>query len=110
LHLPASDAAAGGDSCLYFYRCLVGRQRTERFAPKDRNIAETEPARFAQQLIDRLDKVLEEREAVAKVEERLRILKQVRQQFLKKVICFETRTPFNAVQILKKILVLKQVH
>ena len=51
-------------------------QRTER-APKDRNIAETDPARFAQLLIEKLDKEVEEREAVAKVEEKLRMLNQV---------------------------------
>lgn len=49
--------------------------RTER-APKDRNIAETDPTRFAQLLIERLEKVVEEVEAVAKVEEKLRIIKQ----------------------------------
>ncbi|KAK7111768.1 axin-1-like [Littorina saxatilis] len=50
--------------------------RTER-APKDRNIAETDPARFAQLLIEKLDKEVEERHAVAKVEEKLRSLNQV---------------------------------
>ncbi|KAK7482315.1 hypothetical protein BaRGS_00026443 [Batillaria attramentaria] len=49
--------------------------RTER-APKDRNIAETDPARFAQLLIEKLEKEVEERDAVAKVEERLKTLNQ----------------------------------
>lgn len=51
-------------------------QRTEH-APKDRNIAETDPPRFAQLLIEKLGKEVDEREAVAKVEEKLRILNQV---------------------------------
>lgn len=49
--------------------------RTER-APKDRNIAETDPTRFAQLLIAKLEKEVEERDAVAKVEEKLKTLKQ----------------------------------
>ncbi|XP_076453892.1 axin-1-like [Babylonia areolata] len=49
--------------------------RTER-APKDRNVAETDPARFAQLLMEKLNKEVEEREAVAKVQEKLRILNQ----------------------------------
>ena len=51
-------------------------QRTER-APKDRNIAETDPARFAQLLTEKLDKEVEQREAFSKVEEKMRILNQV---------------------------------
>ncbi|KAH9504030.1 hypothetical protein Btru_067566 [Bulinus truncatus] len=45
--------------------------RTEH-APKDRNIAETEPKRFADLLIDKLNRVLEERETTAKMEEKLK--------------------------------------
>ena len=36
-------------------------QRTER-APKDRNIAETDPAKFAHMLTEKLERVLDERE------------------------------------------------
>lgn len=49
--------------------------RTEH-APKDRNIAETDPDRFAQLLIEKLEKEVEERKAVAKVEEKLKSLNQ----------------------------------
>ncbi|XP_071107823.1 axin-1-like isoform X1 [Haliotis cracherodii] len=49
--------------------------RTER-APKDRNIAETDPQQFAQMLIERMQCVLEEREAGAKVDEKLRCLSE----------------------------------
>ncbi|GFN86855.1 axin-1 [Plakobranchus ocellatus] len=45
--------------------------RTEH-APKDRNVAETDPKRFSDLLIEKLNKVLEERESSAKVEEKLR--------------------------------------
>nr|AKJ32472.1 axin [Pinctada fucata] len=44
--------------------------RTDR-APKDRNIAETDPARFAAQLIEKLEKVLQERERDRRIEESL---------------------------------------
>ncbi|XP_012944917.1 axin-1 [Aplysia californica] len=50
--------------------------RTEH-APKDRNIAETDPKRFADLLMEKLSKVLEEREADAKVEEKLRSINVV---------------------------------
>lgn len=49
--------------------------RTEH-APKDRNIAETDPKRFADLLMEKLSKVLEEREASAKVEEKLRSISE----------------------------------
>ena len=56
--------------CFYF-------QRTER-APKDRNIAETDPKRFAYHLIEKLERVKEKREASAKMDEKLRSLNEVR--------------------------------
>ncbi|XP_041362836.1 axin-1-like [Gigantopelta aegis] len=49
--------------------------RTER-APKDRNIAETDPKRFACLLIEKLEKVKEKLEAEAKMEEKLRSLNE----------------------------------
>jgi len=49
--------------------------RTEH-APKDRNIAETDPKRFSDLLIDKLSKVVEEREKDAKVEEKLRSISE----------------------------------
>ncbi|KAK0049197.1 axin-1 [Biomphalaria pfeifferi] len=50
--------------------------RTEH-APKDRNIAEAEPKRFAELLIEKLNKVLEERETTAKMEEKLKSINSV---------------------------------
>ncbi|RUS77719.1 hypothetical protein EGW08_014507, partial [Elysia chlorotica] len=50
--------------------------RTEH-APKDRNVAETDPKRFAELLVERLTKVVEERESSAKVEEKLRSISEV---------------------------------
>lgn len=49
--------------------------RTEH-APKDRNIAETDPKRFAELLVEKLNKVVEERESSAKVEEKLRSISE----------------------------------
>ncbi|KAK3744525.1 hypothetical protein RRG08_056663 [Elysia crispata] len=49
--------------------------RTEH-APKDRNVAETDPKRFAELLADKLTKVLEERESSAKVEQKLRSISE----------------------------------
>ena len=43
-------------------------QRTER-APKDRNVAETDPQKFADMLIERLAKVYEEQENMRRMEE-----------------------------------------
>ena len=37
------------------------KQRTDR-APKDRNVAETDPSKFATMLIERLDKVKDEQD------------------------------------------------
>ncbi|KAL8609738.1 hypothetical protein ACOMHN_042777 [Nucella lapillus] len=49
--------------------------RTKR-APKDPNLAETNPTRFAQLLIEKLKKEAEKGETVAKVDERLRLMRQ----------------------------------
>lgn len=64
------------DSSDGYYMVLFHFQRTER-APKDRNIAESDPQQFAQMLIERMQCVLEEREAGAKVDEKLRCLSEV---------------------------------
>ncbi|XP_076459899.1 axin-1-like [Babylonia areolata] len=47
--------------------------RTER-APKEPNLAETNPARFAQLLIEKLRKEVEEKDVVARVDERLKMI------------------------------------
>ncbi len=47
-----------------FFLCL---QRTER-APKDRNVAETDPKKFSAMLIERLEKVIEEQEKITRIE------------------------------------------
>lgn len=52
-------------------------QRTDRGLPKDRNTAETEPQRFAEMLIEKLNKVVQEQECGAKVEEKIRQLDEV---------------------------------
>ena len=45
-------------------------QRTER-APKDRNVAETDPSKFANMLIEKLERVKEERDKIERVRETL---------------------------------------
>ena len=52
-------------------------QRTER-APKDRNIAEVDPPKFAQLLIDKLERVLKEQEKAERVQQSLnKVMNQV---------------------------------
>ena len=46
---------------------MVPFQRTDR-APKDRNLAETEPKKFASMLIERLQKVKEDIDKMMRVE------------------------------------------
>lgn len=48
-------------------------QRTER-APKDRNVAETDPSKFANMLIEKLERVIEEREKIERIKESLHSL------------------------------------
>ncbi|CAH1794458.1 unnamed protein product, partial [Owenia fusiformis] len=61
------DAAKNKDTSL---NMLLVKPRTER-APKDRNIAETDPAKFASDLIDRLLSVKDKREADERMESML---------------------------------------
>ena len=50
--------------------CYLCFQRTER-APKDRNVAETDPSKFANMLIEKLERVKEERDKIERVRETL---------------------------------------
>ena len=45
---------------------LLSSQRTDR-APKDRNIAEVDPKKFAEMLIERLERILKEQEKTERV-------------------------------------------
>lgn len=54
-------------------------QRTDR-APKDRNIAETDPAKFAVMLIERLEKVKDEQDKIKRIEDSMKSL-EVRTNF-----------------------------
>ena len=47
---------------------VLSMQRTDR-APKDRNIAETDPPKFAEMLMKKLEKVLEDQQRTQKLQE-----------------------------------------
>ena len=52
---------------------MVLFQRTDR-APKDRNLAETEPKKFAMMLIERLTKVKEDIDKMMRVEHSIKAI------------------------------------
>ncbi|CAL1527279.1 unnamed protein product [Lymnaea stagnalis] len=76
--------------------------RTEH-APKDRNIAEIDPKRFACLLIEKLTKVLDDREATAKVDEKLKSLNTTEIELEEKLVTSFSKgnTPATLIPLMR---------
>ena len=70
MHYPVQQLNVLTHFCFRYMFVILCFQRTER-APKDRNVAETDPSKFANMLIEKLERVKEERDKIERVRETL---------------------------------------